>query len=65
VTGLAGRPPAGGAVVPEHDHRIAMSGAILGLTGADETTVPTADIGTSFPTFAETLGALGAPIDVG
>ena len=33
VEGLAGRPPAGGAVVPEHDHRIAMAGAILGLTG--------------------------------
>ena len=41
-----------------------MAGAILGLTGGDETTVPTADIGTSFPTFAETLGALGAAIDV-
>jgi 3-phosphoshikimate 1-carboxyvinyltransferase len=64
VEGLAGRPPAGGAVVPEHDHRIAMAGAVLGLTGADETTVPTVDIGTSFPTFAETLGALGASIDV-
>ena len=61
-TGLGGRPPAGGAVVPEHDHRIAMAGAILGLVGGDETTVPTADIGTSFPTFAETLGALGASI---
>jgi 3-phosphoshikimate 1-carboxyvinyltransferase len=65
VTGLAGRSPTGGAVVPEHDHRIAMAGAILGLLGADETTVPTADIGTSFPTFAETLGALGAALDVG
>ncbi len=65
VEGLGGRPPAGGAVVPEHDHRIAMAGAILGLVGSDETTVPTADIGTSFPTFAETLGALGATIDVG
>ena len=42
-----------------------MAGAILGLTGGDETTVPTADIGTSFPTFAETLAALGASIDVG
>ena len=61
--GLAGRGPAGGTVKPDHDHRIAMSGAILGLCGGDETLVPTADIGTSFPTFAETLGALGAPID--
>ncbi len=64
VEGLGGQPPAGGAVVPEHDHRIAMAGAVLGLIGDDETTVPTADIGTSFPTFAETLGALGAVIDV-
>jgi 3-phosphoshikimate 1-carboxyvinyltransferase len=65
VEGLGGRTPAGGDVVPEHDHRIAMAGAILGLISGDETTVPTADIGTSFPTFAETLAALGAPIDVG
>jgi 3-phosphoshikimate 1-carboxyvinyltransferase len=63
IGGLAGWPAAGGAVVPEHDHRIAMAGAILGLTATDETTVPTADIGTSFPTFAETLAALGASID--
>jgi len=62
VTGLAGQPPAGGTVVPEHDHRIAMAGAILGLTSAEETTVPAADITTSFPTFAETLSALGASI---
>ncbi|HSS38539.1 MAG TPA: 3-phosphoshikimate 1-carboxyvinyltransferase [Polyangia bacterium] len=62
IIGLAGRHPKGGAVVPEHDHRIAMAGAILGLRGEDETTVPTADIGTSFPTFASTLATLGASI---
>ena len=62
VIGLAGRPPKGGAVLPEHDHRIAMSGAILGLRAEDETTIPTADIGTSFPTFASTLATLGASI---
>ena len=32
-SGLGGRPPAGGAVQPEHDHRIAMAGAVLGLVG--------------------------------
>jgi 3-phosphoshikimate 1-carboxyvinyltransferase len=64
VTGLGGRPPAGGTVVPEHDHRIAMAGAILGFTSPDETRVPAADITTSFPTFAETLVALGASIDL-
>jgi 3-phosphoshikimate 1-carboxyvinyltransferase len=61
VTGLGGRPPGGGTVQPEHDHRIAMAGAILGLSAADETIVPAADIATSFPTFAEALGGLGAP----
>jgi len=62
VTGLGGRAPAGGTVQPEHDHRIAMAGAVLGLSAGDETLVPTADIATSFPTFAATLGALGAPV---
>ena len=64
VIGLGARPPAGGTVVPEHDHRIAMAGAILGLTSAEDTTVPTADILTSFPTFAETLAGLGASIEL-
>ena len=62
VTGLGGRAPAGGTVKPEHDHRIAMAGAVMGLSAGDETVVPAADIATSFPTFAETLAALGAPI---
>jgi 3-phosphoshikimate 1-carboxyvinyltransferase len=62
VTGLGGRPAAGGTVRPEHDHRIAMAGAVLGLSAGDETIVPAADIATSFPTFAETLAALGAAI---
>jgi 3-phosphoshikimate 1-carboxyvinyltransferase len=62
VTGLGGRPPAGGTVTPEHDHRIAMAGAVLGLSASDETTVPAADIATSFPSFADTLANLGAPI---
>jgi 3-phosphoshikimate 1-carboxyvinyltransferase len=61
VTGLGGRPPAGGAVQPEHDHRIAMAGAVMGLSAGDETVVPAADIATSFPGFADTLAALGAP----
>jgi 3-phosphoshikimate 1-carboxyvinyltransferase len=62
VTGLGGRPPAGGTVQPEHDHRIAMAGAVMGLSAGDETVVPAADIATSFPGFADTLAALGAPI---
>jgi 3-phosphoshikimate 1-carboxyvinyltransferase len=52
----------GGTVDPDHDHRIAMAGAILGLCSAEETAVPAADIATSFPTFAETLRELGAKV---
>jgi len=63
ISGLAGRSPTGGIVKPEHDHRIAMASAIMGLSAGDETVIPAADIGTSFPTFAETLGALGARVD--
>jgi 3-phosphoshikimate 1-carboxyvinyltransferase len=64
VEGLGGVAPRGGTVHPEHDHRIAMAGAILGLAAGegDETTVPADDIATSFPTFADTLRALGAPL---
>jgi 3-phosphoshikimate 1-carboxyvinyltransferase len=62
VRGLGSRLPAGGTVQPEHDHRIAMAGAVLGLSAGDETIVPAADIATSFPTFAGTLAALGAAI---
>ncbi len=62
VSGLGGRPPAGGTVQPEHDHRIAMAGAVMGLSAGDETAVPAADIATSFPSFADTLRALGAAI---
>jgi len=31
-------------------------------TAGGKVPIPTADIGTSFPTFAETLAALGAPV---
>jgi 3-phosphoshikimate 1-carboxyvinyltransferase len=62
VHGLAGGVPQGGAVVPEHDHRIAMAGAVLALSASNETSVPADDIATSFPSFADTLRALGAHI---
>jgi 3-phosphoshikimate 1-carboxyvinyltransferase len=52
----------GGTVDPDHDHRIAMAGAVLGLCSGEETVVPAGDIATSFPTFAETLRALGAKV---
>jgi 3-phosphoshikimate 1-carboxyvinyltransferase len=62
IEGLAGAAPRGGTVAPEHDHRIAMAGAVLGLLAADETLVPAGEIATSFPSFAETLRALGAAL---
>lgn len=62
VTGGAG-PLRGGRAVPDHDHRIAMSAAVLGLLSDDVTEIPADDIGTSFPTFAQSLRALGAAID--
>jgi 3-phosphoshikimate 1-carboxyvinyltransferase len=60
VQGTGGHAPKGGRVSPDRDHRIAMAGAVLGLLSDEETTVPSEDIATSFPTFAEILVALGA-----
>jgi 3-phosphoshikimate 1-carboxyvinyltransferase len=62
VQGQGGRPLRGGQVEPDRDHRIAMSGAIMGLVAEAPTLVPSADIATSFPTFASILQTLGAPI---
>jgi 3-phosphoshikimate 1-carboxyvinyltransferase len=64
VQGTGGLPPKGGRVSPDRDHRIAMAGAVLGLLSDDETTVPSEDIATSFPTFAEILRTLGADLKV-
>jgi 3-phosphoshikimate 1-carboxyvinyltransferase len=65
VLGLGDRAPAGGTVTPEHDHRIAMAGAVLGLRASAETVVPAEDIATSFPSFADTLAGLGAALQSG
>jgi 3-phosphoshikimate 1-carboxyvinyltransferase len=64
IDGLAGRPARGGTVKPEHDHRIAMAGAVLGLSAetGEETLIPAEDIATSFPSFATTLRDLGAAL---
>jgi 3-phosphoshikimate 1-carboxyvinyltransferase len=62
VFGSGGLPPRGGEVQPDRDHRIAMAGAILGMLSEEETTVPSEDIATSFPTFAELLQGLGADL---
>jgi 5-enolpyruvylshikimate-3-phosphate synthase len=39
-----------------------MAGAVLGLLCEEETLVPSEDIATSFPTFADILRGLGADI---
>jgi 3-phosphoshikimate 1-carboxyvinyltransferase len=52
----------GGRVQPDGDHRIAMAGAILGLVAAEPTEIPSQDIATSFPSFAQLLQVLGAPV---
>jgi 5-enolpyruvylshikimate-3-phosphate synthase len=49
-------------VQPDGDHRIAMAGAILGLVAAEPTEIPSQDIATSFPSFAQLLQVLGAPV---
>jgi 3-phosphoshikimate 1-carboxyvinyltransferase len=62
VQGVGGASLRGGRVVPDGDHRIAMSGALLGLLADAETEIPSEHIATSFPTFAQILQNLGAPI---
>jgi 3-phosphoshikimate 1-carboxyvinyltransferase len=62
VTGTGGGSAQGGRVRPDGDHRIAMAGAILGLMAPDTTEVPSQDITTSFPSFAQLLQVLGAPV---
>ena len=59
VTG--GACPGGGTVVTHLDHRIAMSFLVMGLASERPVTVDDgAVIATSFPTFTEILGGLGA-----
>jgi 3-phosphoshikimate 1-carboxyvinyltransferase len=60
----AGKPPRGGAsVATAGDHRIAMSHLVLGLAAEQPVTVDGAGmIATSFPSFVELMGSLGAEI---
>lgn len=60
-----GRPPAGGVAVDTHgDHRIAMSGLVLGLGAERGTAVRDPRmIATSFPGFTDLMRGLGADID--
>lgn len=65
VTGTGNRQPAGGSAVDaEHDHRIAMSFAVLGLVAEKPIEIAGAEtIATSFPGFVELMGDLGARLD--
>jgi len=60
------RPPGGGRVETRHDHRLAMSGLVLGLVAQKPVTIDSADmIATSYPDFFDHMRALGAQIDQG
>ncbi len=65
VHGTGGAPPRGGAVVDaDHDHRIAMSFAVLGLAAEASIRVRGAEtIETSFPGFVGLMTGLGAPLE--
>jgi 3-phosphoshikimate 1-carboxyvinyltransferase len=59
VTGAGGAPAGGGVVVTHMDHRIAMSGLVLGLASQSPVTVDDgAFIDTSFPGFAALMNGL-------
>ncbi len=63
VQGVGGPPPGGGAVETHGDHRIAMSGLVLGLGAQAPVTVDEPGmIATSFPTFRTLMASLGAEI---
>ncbi len=58
-----GSVPGGGLVKTLHDHRLAMSGLVLGLGAAEPVTVDeVAMIATSYPGFFDDMAALGAVI---
>ena len=57
-------PYGGGHVETRHDHRLAMSGLILGLVAQNPVTIDSAAmIATSYPDFFDHMRALGAQID--
>ncbi len=63
VHGTGGVPAGGGMVVTQMDHRIAMSGLVLGLGAAAPVAVDDVSfIETSFPGFAALMNQLGAAL---
>ncbi|GAB5470446.1 MAG: 3-phosphoshikimate 1-carboxyvinyltransferase [Rhodospirillales bacterium] len=64
VTGCAGRPPGGGLVASQMDHRIAMSFLVFGLAAERPVTLDDSSfIETSFPGFAALMQDLGAKLE--
>ena len=61
---VTGGPVAGGGtVVTHHDHRIAMSALILGLSADAPISIDDGSmIATSFPTFFDVMSSIGAPM---
>jgi 3-phosphoshikimate 1-carboxyvinyltransferase len=58
-----GKVPGGGLVETRHDHRIAMSGLVMGMAAQRAVTVDdTAMIATSYPAFLADMAAFGADI---
>jgi 3-phosphoshikimate 1-carboxyvinyltransferase len=63
VQGLGVPPPGGAEVQAHHDHRIAMSFLVMGLTAQQPVQVDSADmIATSFPDFVFLMRSIGASI---
>jgi 3-phosphoshikimate 1-carboxyvinyltransferase len=67
VTGCGPDVPAGGGLVEtRHDHRLAMSGLVMGLAARQPVRIDEAAmIATSYPEFFDHMRALGARLEVG
>jgi 5-enolpyruvylshikimate-3-phosphate synthase len=59
-------PPGGGTVLTHHDHRLAMSGLVMGLGAREAVTVDDVSmIATSYPGFFDDFEVLGAVFEAG
>ncbi|WP_291845278.1 3-phosphoshikimate 1-carboxyvinyltransferase [Maricaulis sp.] len=65
VTGMGmGGVPGGGMTATHHDHRLAMSGLVIGLAAQSPSAVDdVAMIATSYPDFFEHIGTLGGTLE--